>query len=106
MSTNNSQRGAFAPELKATMTGSPVTIGTLLYNPVFIIFDNAGSAPIQISVDGGVTTWKTFSSGEDITLNLRSALGLASNFTFDIGTTFTGTGASGSFSENICSGPV
>lgn len=98
MSINTSQRGAFAPELLATMTGSWVTIGTLLYNPVFIIFDNAGSVPVKISLDGGTTTWKTFSAGEDITLNLRSAHGLAANFTFDIGTTFSGNGASGNFS--------
>ena len=97
MSINNSQRGAFAPELSGAMTGSPVFIGSLLYNPVIIIFDNQGTVDIEISVDGGNITWKTFSGGEALVLDLRDKIGLASNFTFDIGTAFTGTGASGTF---------
>jgi len=97
MSVNLSQRAGFAPELSASMTGSWVTIGTLLYNPVIIIFDNQGTVDIAISVDGGATTWKTFTGGEALVLDLRAAHGLASNYTFDIGTRFSGNGASGTF---------
>ncbi len=96
MSINNSQRGAFATELTATMTGSFTSIGTLLFNPVIIIFDNQGTVPIAISVNGGTSTWRTFPAGEAIILDLRAAHGLASNYTFDVGTTFSGNGAAGS----------
>lgn len=98
MNVNNSQRAACAPELSATMTGSFTSIGTLLYNPVIIIFDNQGLASVAISLDGGVTTWRTFPAGEALVLDLRSAHGLAANYTFDVGTTFHGNGASGTFS--------
>jgi len=100
MSINNSQRGAFPAELAAVMTGSVVKIGTLLYNPVLIIFDNQGTVPIAISVNDstGSAVWRTFPGGEAIVLDLRDKAHLASNFTFDLGTTFYGNGASGTFS--------
>lgn len=98
MSINNSQRAKFAAELTAVMTGSSVVIGTLLFNPVIIIFDNQGTVPIAISVDDGDTTWRTFPAGEALVLDLRAASGVAPNYTFDIGTTFSGNGASGTFS--------
>jgi len=98
MSVNNSQRAVTAPELLATMTGVAVTIGTLIANPTIIIFDNQGTVSTAISTDGGATTWRTFPAGEALTLDMRAAHGLASNYTFDIGTVFTGTGASGNFS--------
>ena len=88
MAINNSQRAEFAEELIATMTGSAVLIGTLDFNPVIIIFDNTGSAAVEISVDGGTTTWKTFPAGEALVLDLRAASGVAPNYTFDVGTTF------------------
>lgn len=97
MSINNSQRAGFAEELIETMTGSFVEIGTLLFNPVIIIFDNLGTVPVEISVDGS-TTWKTFSAGQALVLDLRAASGVAPNYTFDVGTTFYGNGASGDFS--------
>lgn len=98
MAINNSQRAQFASELTATMTGSFTTIGTLTNNPVIIIFDNQGTVGVAISVDGGTTTWRTFPAGEALVLDLRAAHGLAPNYTFDIGTTFSGNGASGTFS--------
>jgi hypothetical protein len=98
MSINNSQRGGFPSELAATMTGSWVTIGSLLYNPVAIIFDNQGTNSVAISVNGGTTTWRTFTPSEAIILDLRNQHGIASNFTFDLGTTFSGNGAGGTFS--------
>lgn len=98
MAVNKSQRAGFAEELVETMTGSFVLIGSLQFNPVIIIFDNQGSASVQISIDGGSTVWKTFPAGEGLVLDLRAAHGLAPNYTFDIGTTFYGNGASGDFS--------
>jgi len=98
MAINNSQRAGFASELRETMTGSFVLIGTLEFNPVIIIFDNQGSAAVEISTDGGTTTWRTFPAGEALVLDLRAAHGLAPNYTFDEGTAFFGNGASGDFS--------
>lgn len=97
MTCNSSQVTGFPPELSAVMTGSWVTIGTLLYNPVIIIFDNQGTVDVAISVDGGANTWKTFSGGQAIVLDLRAAHGIASNYTPNIGTRFSGNGASGTF---------
>lgn len=100
MSINNSQRAGFPSELSAVMTGSAVLIGTLTFNPVIVIFDNQGSASVAISINDstGSTVWRTFTAGEALVLDLRTQHGLAPNFTFDIGTTFHGNGASGTFS--------
>ncbi len=98
MAINNSQRAAFGVELTAVMTGSFLKIGTLLQNPVQIIFDNQGTVSIAISIDGGTTTWHTFPAGEAIILDMRANHGVAQNYTFDVGTTFYGNGASGTFS--------
>lgn len=98
MSSNNSQRAVFAPELIETMTGSWVTIGTLEHNPVIIIFDNLSTVDIEISIDGGTTTWKTFQAGSALVLDLRGNHGIAAGFSPDLGTVFSGNGASGDFS--------
>lgn len=98
MAINFSQNAICAPEMAAVMTGSSVLIGTLLFNPVIIIFDNQGTAPVAISTDGAVTTWRTFPAGEALVLDLRAAHGLAPNYTFAQGMPFFGTGASGTFS--------
>lgn len=97
-SPNNSRFAATAPELAASMTGSFATIGTLLHNPVILIFDNQGAASVAISTDGGSTTWRTFPAGEAMVLDLRAAHGIADNYSFPIGTIFSGNGASGTFS--------
>ena len=81
-----------APELTATMTGSPVLIGTLLYTPVKLILDNQSTVSITLSVDvgGGPIEWKTFSAGEALILD-------DDMYTFPKGTSFYGEGASGDF---------
>lgn len=98
MSINNSQRAVPAPELLRAMTGSWVRIGILLKCPVIIIFDNQGDDDVEISIDNGRSTWRTFPAGEALVLDMRAARGLAANFTFDEGTAFYGNGASGNFS--------
>jgi hypothetical protein len=99
MPINNSQRAIFPNELSATMTGSPELIGTLLYNPVILIFDNQSTVEVSISIndDTGSNIWKTFSAGEAVLLDLRCQQGKAPNFTVDLGTAFYGIGASGDF---------
>lgn len=82
-------------ELIETMTGSPILIGTLAFNPVKLIFDNLGTVNIVIyvSYDGGASMiqWKTFPGGEALVLD-------DDLYTFSIGTSFYGDGASGDFS--------
>lgn len=100
MSINNSQRAGWPTELSAVMTGSVVKIGTLTKNPVMLIFDNQGTVAVAISVNdsSGGTVWRTFPAGEALVLDLRNQHANAPNFTADIGTTFFGNGASGTFS--------
>jgi hypothetical protein len=98
MAINNSQRAGFPSELSAVMTGSSVKIGTITQSPVQIIFDNQGSASVAISIDNFATTWRTFPAGEALVLDMRGNHGIAPNFTIDVGTTFYGNGASGTFS--------
>ena len=88
-----------AEELIETMTGSNVLIGTLLYPPVKIIFDNQGTDTIilYVSNDGGSTLirWHTFPSGEGLVLD-------EDLYSFAKGTSFYGAGASGDFSISYC----
>lgn len=94
---NTSTRCATGIELAATMDGSYILIGTLPQNPAILIFDNQGTSSVEISTDG-VNTWRTFPGGEALVLDLRSQQGKAPNFSFPVGTTFYGNGASGVFS--------
>lgn len=84
-----------APELIAAMTGSPVTIGTLLFNPVKLILDNQSTVPIVLSIStnfgASFIQWHTFSANEAMILD-------DDLYTFPIGTIFQGNGASGNFS--------
>lgn len=82
-----------APELSAVMTGSQVTIGSLIANPCKIIFDNQGTAPIAITMSSLAPgqIWHTFPGGEAIILDNDLEA-------FPEGTVFYGTGASGTFS--------
>ncbi len=96
MGINTSQRAVPAPELIATMTGSPVNIGTLIASPTIIVFDNLGTVSVQISING--IAWKTFAAGSALVLDMRGNHGIAPNYTFDTGTTISGNGASGNFS--------
>lgn len=105
MSINNSQRTQFPNELSAAMTGSPVLIGTLLFNPVIMYFNNQGIVNISISVNDptGTNVWMTFTPGLTVAMDLRDKAHLAQNFCPDKGTTFYGNGASGTFSISYVS---
>lgn len=85
-----------AAELITAMTGSNISIGTLLQTPVKLILDNQSTTPVVLSIAlGGSDTqvsWKTFSGGEALVLD-------DDLYTFPKGTTFYGNGAAnGSFS--------
>ena len=98
MAVNNSARATWPNEALVAMTTSAVNkITTLTQNPVILIFDNQGTHAVAISVNDstGVTVWHTFPAGEAIVLDLRDKIGLASNFSADVGTTFYGAGTTG-----------
>ena len=98
MAINTSQVASFASELSATMTGAFVLIGQITQSPAILIFDNQGTSSVAISIDNGVTTWRTFTPGEALVLDMRGNHGIAPNFTINVGTNFYGNGASGTFS--------
>jgi hypothetical protein len=87
---SNNARQIMAPELREAMTGSWVDFGPLVASPIKIIFDNQGTVDVAISKDGGDTTWKTFSGGEALILDLDWG-------SIPGGTVFSGNGASGNF---------
>src|SRR5690348_15228327 len=99
-SLNISQTVGFPVELSATMTGSFVLIGTLTASPVIMIFDNQGTASVQIAIGPASSSdpapsavWRTFSAGEALVLDLRANHGIAPNYTVAAGTSFWGNGA-------------
>ncbi len=103
--SNMSQRAGFDAERyrSGAFSGSFQTLGSALtQTPVIIIFDNQSNVSIEVSVDG-TNTWKTFSAGEALVLDLRAAHGIASNYTVDAGTQFyvKGTAGTGSFRLSI-----
>lgn len=101
MTINTSRVALTGSELTSALTTSTwVTLGTLPQSPAIIIFDNQSTASVSISTDAGTTTWRTFPAGEALVLDLRGNHGIADNFGFRVGTTFSamGTTATGSFS--------
>lgn len=96
MSINISARPAMGIELTGSATGSYVLLGTLTFAAAIIIFDNQGTGSVQVSTDG-VNTWRTFTPGEALVLDMRAAHGAAPNFSFSAGTPFYIKGA-GTFS--------
>jgi hypothetical protein len=103
--SNVSIRAGFDTErsVAGAFLGSFQTLGsTLTENPVILIFDNQSTVSVEVSVNG-TDTWKTFSAGEALVLDLRGNHGIAANYTIDIGTQFyvKGTGGTGSFRLSI-----
>lgn len=84
-----------ADELKATMTGASVLIGTLIRTPLKIIMNNLSTVEVVLSIsfDGGTTKieWMTFGAGQALVLD-------DDLWTFPLGASFYGVGASGDFS--------
>jgi hypothetical protein len=89
--------GELGVELSILELSGPLVwdeIGTLLHNPVHIIFDNQSLVDIQIG-NNESDVWKTFVAGEVTTLDMRGNHGIASNFTFRKGMTFYARGPTG-----------
>lgn len=105
MPTNNSFKAGFDTERSRAgpFSGAFQTLGTpLAHNPVIMIFDNHSDVSIEVSVDG-INTWKTFSAGEALVLDMRGNGGMAGNFTVELNTQFfvRGTAGAGSFRLSI-----
>lgn len=79
----------------ATLTGGWDTIGTLLQNPVIIIFKNNSDTTIEISDDNGTSTFTTMEAGEKIIMDMRANHGIAGNFTWKQGTVWKAQGTAG-----------
>jgi hypothetical protein len=88
INNNSVQLQLPAPELSVAMTGSQVTVGTLIANPCKIIFDNqsTGSVALTMSSLGTSSTWHTFPAGEAIILDNDLEA-------FPLGTVFYANGA-------------
>ncbi len=104
--SNNSQRVGWDTERSraaTTFNGTSLNIGTSLeFNPVVIIFDNQTDVEVPIYADG--VLWKTFSAGQCFVEDMRANIGIASNWTMDIGTQFStnaAAGTTGSFRISI-----
>lgn len=95
--SNNSQRLGWDTERSraaTTFNGTTLTIGTPLeFNPVIIVFDNQTDVSVPLYADG--VLWHTFEAGEAILEDLRSNIGIASNYTIDLGTQFSTNAAAG-----------
>lgn len=97
MAIDNSAIAVPAPQLIEAMTGSNVLIGSLIANPTILIMDNQSTTSVVISIND--VSWKTFTGGECLVLDLRAAHGNARNYSFKVGDTFYGNGAAnGDFS--------
>lgn len=95
---NNSGRCGVETERyleEMNFTGFPENIGTPLENnPVIIIFDNQTTVYVSLYVND--ILWKTFAPGQALVEDMRANIGMASNYTFDVGTQFsTDTAPSG-----------
>lgn len=94
INNNSVQLQLPAPEFLVAMTGSQVTMGSLISNPCKIIFDNqsTGAVALTMSSLGTGMTWHTFPAGEAIILDNDLEA-------FPEGTTFYATGSgTGNFS--------
>jgi hypothetical protein len=105
MAINNSVLAIAAPELSITMNGSFQQLqvngvpSAFIEAPVIVIFDNQSTTSTgAVSFDGGTTTWKTFTAGEALVLDMRANHGQAANFTFPKGTAVYVNGTAGNFS--------
>lgn len=76
--------------------GTPVTS-----SPVLMVLDNQSTVSIAFVING--VTWKTFSAGEAMVLDLRANAAHAATFAVDANTQFQviGTGGAGIFSLAI-----
>jgi len=83
-------------------TGVAQNLGTpTTSSPVLMVIDNQSTVSVQFVVNG--VTWKTFSAGEALVLDLRANAAHAPTFVVDANTQFQiiGTAGSGIFSIAI-----
>jgi hypothetical protein len=97
MTINKSRLAELAEELtvdSAEISGTPLLIGTLVQEPVQIVFDNQSNTAVGISNNPSFV-WHTFPAGEAIILDMRANHGIADNLTFRNGMSFYASGTAG-----------
>ena len=97
-------RAAFDTErtVTAPFTGTAQNLGTPLEFPAVVaVFDNLSDVSVQVVINGN--TWKTFSAGEAMVLDLKANASHAPTFVIDANTQvqIIGTAGAGSFSLAI-----
>jgi len=101
----NDQKLAFDTEMSVTgaFTGSAQLLGTLVNEPVILIFKNQSTVSVFVADNSGSTKGTTLAIGETMTLDCRANIGIATNMGFPIGTSFfvTGTGGTGSVKVSV-----
>jgi hypothetical protein len=101
----NDQKFKFDVELSITAPFSGVAqlLGTLVDEPVVIIFKNQSTVPVFLADNSGATNGTTMAVNEIILIDCRANKGQASNGGFPIGTSFfvTGTAGTGFFKVSI-----
>lgn len=85
----------------ASLTGTPVLVGTLTNYPAVIMFKNQTSVPIFLADNTGTTNGTTMAIGEEIIMDCRANHGSARNAGWAIGTSFFATGAAGTGNVKI-----
>ena len=98
-----SQIAGWADELSYDTSSFPLTynlVGTLLFNPTMIIFDNQGTLPVNLSVNS-TSTCKTFTAGEVFVLDMSANNAAAKDYFFNVGQAFYVGGSVGTGSFKI-----
>lgn len=85
----------------ASLTGSPVLVGTLTNQPVLIMFKNQTNQTVFLADNSGATNGTTMVAGENIIIDCRANKGSAPNGGFPINTSFYATGNAGTGNVKI-----
>lgn len=85
----------------SSLTGSPVLVGTLINEPVMLLFKNQTNQTVLISDQNSATIGTTMVAGESIIFDCRANKGNAPNGGFPINTSFYATGSSGTGAVKI-----
>lgn len=83
-------------------TGIAQNLGTVLSSPaVLLVMDNQSTVAVQLVVNGA--TWKTFSAGEAMVLDLRANAAHAPTYAVDANTQFQiiATAGTGTFNLSV-----
>jgi hypothetical protein len=87
----------------ASLTGTPVLVGTLANEPVILMIKNQTNQIVFIADNPGTTKGTTMAADEEIIFDCRANAANAVNMGFPIGTSFFATGPAGTGNIKISS---